>query len=259
MKEVFNLWDKVPGYNGEHVPTIDYYKAQNKKGQCALIIFAGGAYCGRSAYEDEGYATYFSQKGIDCFVVNYRVSPNHFPYPLLDARRAIRFVRANAEKFGVDKNKIAVMGSSAGGHLAALVSTYFKSIDGEGVDQLDKIDCRPNAQILCYPVIDYLGHKDSFDILFGCDAESFANEYTPTHLCDEKTPPLFLWHTDEDGIVDVTNSYRYATRLHQLKVPCELHIYPYGAHGLALATDTPYVHNWTEHLLSWLKLFGFID
>ncbi len=258
MTEVFNLWDNVPGYNGVHFPTIEYYKAENKKGDGAIVIFPGGGYAMRAAHEGEGYAKHFSAQGIDCFVVQYRVAPDRFPYPLLDARRAVRFVRANAEKFGIDPNKIAVMGSSAGGHLAAFVSTYLKPIDGEGVDELDKVDCRPNAQILCYPVIDYMGHKGSFDVLFNCEAKDIAPEYTPSLICDENTPKVFLWHTAEDSCVNVINSYKYAIRLKELNVPVEMHIYPYGGHGLGLGKDYPYIQSWADHLVSWLKLNEYI-
>ncbi len=258
MTESFNLWDNVPGYNGGHFPTIEYYKAENKKGDGAIVIFPGGGYAMRAGHEGEGYASYFSSQGIDCFVVQYRVAPDRFPYPLLDARRAVRFVRANAEKFGINPNKIAVMGSSAGGHLAAFVSTYLKPIDGEGVDELDKVDFRPNAQILCYPVIDYMGHKGSFDVLLNCDAKDIAAEYTPTLICDEKTPMMFLWHTAEDNVVNVTNSYKYAIRLKELNVPVEMHIYPYGGHGLGLGQNYPYIRSWPTHLVEWLKLHEYI-
>ena len=161
--DIIQLWENVPGYvDGGEKPYITYYPAENKKGDGAVIIFPGGGYAKRAPHEGKGYADYLTAQGISCFVLEYRVSPNRFPLPLLDARRAVRYVRANAEKYGIDPNKIAVMGSSAGGHLAAFVSTYLKPIDGEGADDLDTVDFRPNAQILCYPVIDiaecpYLG------------------------------------------------------------------------------------------------------
>ncbi len=259
MAEIFNLWEKVPGYNGGHFPTIEYYKAETKKGDGAVIIFPGGGYRGRAEHEGKGYAEYLSACGIDSFVVQYRVSPDRFPYPLLDARRAVRFVRANAEKFGIDPDKIAVMGSSAGGHLAALVSTYLKPVDGEGVDALDGICFRPNAQILCYPVIDYEGNSGSFNNLLGENAKETANDYTPYLICDEKTPKMFLWHTAEDDCVNVINSYRYAIKLREYNIPVEMHIYPHGGHGLGLAPNYPYVQSWAEHLVAWLKLNEYIE
>ena len=125
MKDV-RLWeDVIPGFIEEAtVPMIHYYPADKKCGKGCVVIFPGGGYSGRAAHEGQGYAEFFAKNGIDSFVVDYRVKPTLFPYPLLDARRAVRYVRANAEKYGIDPEKIAVMGSSAGGHLAALVSTY---------------------------------------------------------------------------------------------------------------------------------------
>lgn len=256
--EIFDLWDEIPGYNGGHKPTLEYYKSENKKGDGAVIIFPGGGYAIRATHEGVGYAEYLTANGIDCFVLQYRVSPDHFPYPLLDARRSVRFVRANAERFGIDPNKIAVMGSSAGGHLAAFVSTYLKPIDGEGVDALDTVDFRPNAQLLCYPVIDMMGHRGSFLNLLGENAADICEDYTPSLICDDKTPPVFLWHTSSDPGVNVINSYKYAIRLRELNVPVEMHIYPVGGHGLGLAPQLPYIQNWAPHLVDWLKFMDFI-
>ena len=256
---VIDLWDEIPGYNGGHKPVLEFYPAENKKGNGAIIIFPGGGYSIRAAHEGVGYAEYLTANGIDCFVLQYRVSPDRFPYPLLDARRAVRYVRANAEKYGIDPNKIAVMGSSAGGHLAAFVSTYTDPIDGEGVDALDELDFRPNAQILCYPVIDMMGHSGSFKNLLGENAAEICDSYTPSLICDAGTPPVFLWHTSSDPGVNVINSYKYAIRLRELNVPVEMHIYPVGGHGLGLAPNLPYIQNWAPHLVDWLKLMNYID
>ena len=172
----------------------------------------------------------------------------------------MRLLRANAEKFGIDANKIAVIGSSAGGHLGALLSTYRKPLDGEGVDEIDGFDFLPNAEILCYPVLDIEGHRASFVNLLG-EAHVSHTDYTPRHLADKNTPPLFLWHTSSDTGVDVNNSFRYAQRLHELGVAVEVHVYPVGGHGLGLANDSkhncPYVRGWADNLHSWLRLMGF--
>ena len=260
------LWaGDAPGHQeGFEVPHIKYYPAQGeKKSDGAVITFAGGGYRTRALYECEGYCEFLSKLGIACFDVEYRVKPTRFPYPLLDARRAVRYVRANAEKFGIDPNKIAVMGSSAGGNMAALVSTYRDPIDGEGVDALDDVDFMPNAQILCYPVLDVDGHPGSFINMLGDNYPSHR-KITPKFLANSETPPVFLWHTSTDTCVSVTNSDRYAERLYELGVSVEMHIYPVGGHGLGLGyhpdknIDVPYVQSWTQNLVSWLKLRGWL-
>ena len=130
-----DLWTKTPGMC-EETPTITAYMPDEKKSELAVVIFPGGGYGMRASHEGEGYAKFLAENGYTSFVIDYRVSPHEFPLPLLDARRAVRTVRHYAGKYGIDKNKIAVMGSSAGGHLAALCSTYFEPIDFEKLDEI---------------------------------------------------------------------------------------------------------------------------
>ena len=263
MLKSIRLWEnEIPGYiDGAAIPAIHYYPAKEKRGDGCVIIFPGGGYRTRAAHEGAGYAEFLSEQGIDSFVVDYRVNPTLFPYPLLDARRAVRYVRANAEKYGVSPEKIAVMGSSAGGHLAALVSTYKGAIDGEIIDSLDEVCPIPNMQLLCYPVLDINGHPGSYVNLLG-DGYSSHRMVTPYYLADATTPPMFLWHTATDKSVDINNSFRYASRLHELDVNMEIHVYPIGGHGLGLANSEgkflPYVQNWAEHLIDWLKLNKYL-
>ncbi len=199
--------------------------------------------------------------GIDSFNVDYRVKPTRFPYPLLDARRAVRYVRANAKEFGIAPDKIAVIGSSAGGHLAALLCTYKGKLDGEGKDAVDELDYMPTAQALCYPILDIEGHALSFENLLGEDKNN--KDVTPYYLADESTPRAFMWHAQTDACVSVKGTFRYAARLNELGVPVELHIYPKGNHGVSLATkeklNDPYSQNWSEHFFSWLRLNDWYD
>ena len=115
-----NLWENTPG-KCEEIPSITAYIPENKKSDGAIMILPGGAYVGRAPHEGEGYAKFFAEHGITAFVCDYRVMPHEFPLPLLDSRRAMRFVRYHSEKYGLNKEKIYIMGSSAGGHLAAEV------------------------------------------------------------------------------------------------------------------------------------------
>lgn len=253
MKQTFLLWNN----SKEHTTEIHFYKPENKKSDVAMVIFAGGAYGFRAAHESIGYAEFFCENGYNAFVVDYRVEPDFFPLPLLDARRAVRFIRANAEKFGVDKNKVIAIGSSAGGHLTALLSTYTKQIDGEGVDDVDKEDFIPNGQVLCYPVIvaeGNIAHLDSYRHLLGADYEKRA-AFSPDFLVKEMTPPAYIWHTASDDGVNVINSYRYAEALRKFSIPCEMHIFPQGPHGLGLAKQVPHVTRWKEWLIEWLRIY----
>lgn len=260
------LWEgDAPGHEeGFEVPYIKYYPASDRKSDGCVITFAGGGYRTRAAYECDGYRELLNGVGIDVFDVDYRVKPTRYPYPLLDARRAIRYVRAHAEELGLNPCRIAVMGSSAGGHLAAFVAACRDKIAGEGVDALDEVDYIPNAQILCYPVLDMDGHPGSFVNMLG-DNYSKHRDLTPRLVAGKDTPPVFLWHTSTDNCVDVNNSFRYAHRLHELGVSIEMHIYPVGGHGLGVGyhperdINVPYVQSWTQNLLAWLKLQGWLN
>ena len=251
----FTLWEQ------EGATKIVWHQPKEKKTDACVIVFPGGGYGCLCDYEGKDYAQWLNTLGITAFVVYYSVAPKHFPDPLLDARRAVRFVRANAEKFGVAPDKVAVMGSSAGGHLCALTSTYTAPIDGEGGDTVDKDDFLPNAQILCYPVIssdESVFHGGSYHNLWADRYEEKAN-FDPELLATENTPPAFVWHTAEDGLVPVANSCRYVARLAQLGVYSELHVFPYGAHGraLALLPEEKHTSQWKGLLVNWLTLIGW--
>lgn len=255
------LWENTPGFC-ETQPEIVPYVPKEKRSDAAIVIFPGGAYRGLADHEGEGYAEFLASNGITAFVVNYRVAPHKFPLELLDARRAVRWVRFHAEKFGINKERIAVMGSSAGGHLAALVSTYRDPIDFEDLDAVDAEDYLPNAQILCYPVIcnpeNDFAHRGSYHNLLESRETDEQRKVDPSILADEKTPTAFIWHTAGDAGVNVINSYRYAEKLRTLEVPVEMHIFPYGPHGLGLAPKHPHVAQWSGLLLNWLHLLEWL-
>lgn len=253
--EKIKMWDTIPGMC-ESEPDLEYYRAENKKSDGAVIIFPGGGYSARAEHEGKGYAEYLNSIGIDAFVLQYRVSPHRFPLPLLDARRSVRWVRYNSERLGINPQKIAVMGSSAGGHLAALVSTYRDEIEFEGVDGIDKTDYIPNYQILCYPVVNFsdlsVCHVGSIMCLL--DQEIWhAATLDPILIADEKTPEAFIWHTSNDGGVNVCNSLKYGEKLRALGKQFEMHIFPDGPHGLGLANEYPHVALWADLLKAWLK------
>lgn len=241
--------------------TISVYNPYIKVGKGTVIVFAGGGYSGRCAYEDVAYARFINALGLTAFVVDYRCFPNHFPDELMDARTAVRFVRKNAEKFGVDPQKIAVMGSSAGGHLCALLSTYREKLPSEELTENYQVDYLPSAQILCYPVISSkadITHEGSYRNLLGELFEE-KEKFSPELIADGKTPKAFIWHTFEDEMVNVMNSYVYAEKLKELGVSTEMHIFPYGQHGKNLANDDQHVGQWKKLFENWLRLNKYFE
>lgn len=262
-----NLWGKtIPYWDDEYIeieetqpriPTITAYPSSSKG---AVVIFPGGGYGMRASHEGEGYAKWLQEIGITSFVVNYRVAPYKHPAQISDAIRAVRYARHYADKYGYDKDKIAVMGSSAGGHLAGSLSVHFDKKMYDETDKIDKEDCRPNATILCYPVIDMFEyrHDGSRQNLLGertlHEMKEFMSLYK--HVTYD-TPPAFIWHTSEDHAVPVENSLLYADALSKKQIPFELHIYPFGHHGLGLAGEMPHVAQWKNSLKNWFKLMNW--
>ncbi|WP_367870812.1 alpha/beta hydrolase [Luteolibacter sp. Populi] len=249
-------------YGDIEVPQYFAYPAPKDKntGQ-AVVIFPGGGY-GMLAMNHEGhdYAKWLNERGITGVVVKYRVSGNpalgyQFPVPFLDARRAIRTVRAHAAEWGVDPKKVGVMGSSAGGHLASLCTTRFAdTFPEEGKDDIDKLDCRPDFSILIYPVIsmgevahggsrtNLLGKTPSPELLEKCSTEKQV-----TAAC----PPVFLLTTADDG-VDCRNSLSFAAACKEHKVPASLHMFEKGGHGYGM-NGKGELAVWPTLLDAWLK------
>lgn len=264
--KTYALWSgKTLGENGKNIQIKGYFP-DKKSSDCAVSVLAGGAYMMRTPHSGEKYAEFLAENGITAFVTDYRIKPFEFPYPLLDSRRAIQFIRFHAKEFGIDKSKIAIMGTSAGGHLAALTSTYFKDIPTGCNDEISKEDFIPNAQILCYPVIYLNGeysHKDSTENLLSEQKDNLAHRLTPLNLITDKTPPAFIWHSFSDSEVHVFNSIDYFKALKEKSILSELHIFPEGWHGIGLANDDPndkikaHVKEWNQLLLNWLKYIGF--
>ena len=252
-----NLWgNKIP-YNTDEldfVSGIDVFEAGSKG---AVIVFPGGGYGCKAEHEGRVIAEWFNSIGITAFVVDYRVAPYKHPAEISDAMRAVRFVRYNAKKYGIDEDKIAVMGFSAGGHLAGSVSVHYDKPMYEPTDEVDEVSARPDASILCYPVIDMYEyrHDGSRNNLLGLRCLDEDKELMSLYMqVDQNTPKAFLWHTSEDQAVPVENTLLYADALAKYNVPFEVHIYPHGYHGLGLAPEHPHVAQWAGALDNWLKL-----
>ena len=253
--------EAIPLLPDHELPTIVPYPVESAAPVGAVVVCPGGGYAGRADHEGGPIALMLNEFGIAGFVCHYRVAPNRHPVPLMDASRAVRWVRAHAEGYGVDPERVGILGFSAGGHLASTVGTHFDAGDPDAADPLDRLSSRPDAMILCYPVITFEPphrHVGSMDNLLGPEPPedlrlSLSNELMVT----PETPPTFLWHTAEDAGVPVENSLLMASALSAAGVPFELHVYPHGAHGLGLAPGDPHVATWAGLCGEWLKGLGF--
>lgn len=228
------------------LPQFDVFLPEpaNRTG-AAVVIFPGGGYTIlAAAHEGRDYANWLKDRGIVAVLVKYRVSKDdkagfQFPVPLLDARRAIRLTRAKAKDWGVDPAKVGVMGSSAGGHLASMCATLPDDrLDGEGNDETDRLNCRPDFAVLVYPVItttEPWGHQGSKRRLLGeSPSQALAAQVSSEKRVSAKTPPCFLVHAADDTAVPLRNSLEFAARCAENKVPVVCHVFAQGGHGFGL-------------------------
>lgn len=234
-----------------------------------VLICPGGGYMMCSEREGEPVALMLAAHGFNAFVLYYRTGEGCGPKPQEDIAHAMAYLREHAEQYHIRRNGIAVMGFSAGGHLACSLGVFWHR--QAFCDQFGVIpeQVRPNAMVLCYPVItagEY-AHRGSFCAYTGSEDLEKHQAYSLEKLVDEHTPPAFLWHTMNDSIVPVENTLLLSRALSDNKIPAEVHIYPDGMHGLSLANHEtthpgeeyerlfikPYCQNWIDHAIAWLK------
>lgn len=215
---------------------------------------------GRARHESEPVAQWLSTLGIAGLVLDYRVAPYKHPVPLGDAQRAMRLARSMSGQWRLDPSRTGILGFSAGGHLAASAGTIFDDGQADAPDPVDRISCRPDAIILCYPVITFGPHRHdgSMRNLLGQNPDPADQDYLSLeNRVTAQTPPTFLWHTAGDAAVPVENVLLFASSLSRHKVPCALHVFPTGCHGLGLAKENPSVAAWTQLCSRWLTDIGF--
>jgi len=252
-----DLWNEkdIPLYiQNEEKPKITPYIAENSKS--CIVVCAGGGYWIRASHEGEDYAKWLQKNGISAFVVDYRVHPYKYPAPQYDAMRAIRYARYYAKKYGYDENKIGIMGSSAGGHLAGSVATATDEMGYTAVDEIDTVSWRPDFMVLCYPVISFIefAHHGSRVNLMGEVSEREAQKLCVDKRVTRNTPPAFIWHTAEDQSVPVENSLLLTKALSEKGVPFEFHCYQNGRHGLGLSDELEGTREWGNAFLTWLEI-----
>ena len=250
----YPLWNDRPATTGEKESVLDYYEPYGQRfSKTAVLILPGGGYQMLSAQEGEGFAGFFRLWGFHSFVLHYRLGSRGHRHPsmLEDAARAMRFLRSRQEEFGFER--IVVIGSSAGGHLAATLLTKWDSGSPGHSDPLEQLSSRPDLGILCYPVITMTEHTHggSRSNLLGDAPDSALIEDLSAELhVDGNTPPCFIWHTCEDEAVPVENALLFAGALRKAGVPFELHIYQEGVHGLGMKDGIP----WVKDCARWLAL-----
>ncbi len=268
----FSLNEHFPNLGGESDSTYvecyvnaprEVYGAKPESYPC-LVICPGGGYSHVSAREAAPIGMHFLSEGYHVFILRYSTNPHGFPQQLREVAATMELICEHADEWQCDMKNVTIMGFSAGGHLAAQYSNRY---DCPEVRELFP-DSKPvHRTVLCYPVITadescrhtgtittFVGHEPVDGYEKGCSCEL---------LVTENTPPTFIWHTAEDPVVPVENSLLYAAALRKHNVPFELHIYPYGSHGLATVDTltnaevddkTAHCRYWIDACKKWLKL-----
>ncbi|MFT7669185.1 MAG: acetyl esterase/lipase [Planctomycetota bacterium] len=275
-----NLWsagsegvNSTPGAGGNDegdIPKLMITRVVSDQPTAAVVILPGGGYHGHAiGHEGHEFAEWFASQGVTSAICTYRVRGKGnagrgygHPYPMMDAQRAIRSLRARADELNIDPKRIGVIGFSAGGHLASTVSNHFAYIDAQAVDPLLRVSSRPDFAILCYPVIAWdqpYTHRGSQQNLLGDSADpdllkSLSSELQVT----DQTPPTFMFHTSADTAVPAQNSIEYYLACVRAGVPAELHLFPDGRHGLGLAKETKGADQWPGLCTAWLQRLGMV-
>lgn len=227
-------------------PTITVYRPAKPNGM-TILMCPGGGYA-RLAMNHEGHdmASWFNTQGITYAVLKYRMPNGNREVPLSDAEQAIRIIRQHAKEWGINPNQVGVMGASAGGHLAASLSTLYSSDE-----------TRPDFQILLYPVISMvpgITHGGSRKNLLGDNpTKELEDAYSLERRVSPRSPQAFIVLSADDGAVPPMNSIGYFLALNQQKVPVSMHIYPIGGHGWGFRDNFTYKRQWTEELEKWLR------
>ena len=230
-------------------PTLTLYQPSGTANGTAVVVFPGGGYSILAInLEGTEVCDWLTARGVTCVLLKYRV-PGSGPYPkspqaLEDAQRALGLVRQHAAEWHIDPHRVGVLGFSAGGHLAAAISTHYEQRLYPPVDAADQQSCRPDFAVVIYP--GYLAQAD----------KNFA--FTSDIPVTLQTPPTFLLQA-EDDTVHVENSTAYFLALKAAKVPAELHIFAEGGHGYGLRRTSLPVTAWPDLVDTWLKTIHMVQ
>jgi acetyl esterase/lipase len=266
----YRLWDgDAPGASGSEpgdVPTLTLFQVHWGSGNgTAIIIAPGGAYRGLAAnLEGRQVADWFTARGVTAFVLRYRLGNKYlYPTPLVDARRALRFVRARAAEFGIAPNRIGMMGFSAGGHLTAMAATSPEPGRADATDPIERAGSRPDFIVLGYPWLNAM--KKDQKVLAYCGVLKLEpsqcatfEQYMPHQLVTKDTPPTFIYNTTDDELVPVQASLPFYSALLDAGVSAEMHLFRTGKHGSGLGLGDPALDMWPALLEAWLRGLGLL-
>lgn len=247
----------------DELPRLTTFLLPEGSPKACVVVCAGGGYHMRAPHEGEPVARWLNSIGLAAVLLDYRVK-HRFPASLFDARRAIQTVRQRAAEWQIDPTRVGILGFSAGGHLAASAATSFVDGDPLNADPIARQSSRPDAAVLCYAVLsaaEAIRHEGSISMLLGDKPWSDAaqRQVSLELQVTPRTPPCFLWHTSDDRGVPVANALRFAEALATSQVPCALHVFPHGKHGLGLASDDATVSQWTGLCARWLDELGWVE
>jgi acetyl esterase/lipase len=232
-------------------PTMTVYSPSETNTGVAMLVFPGGGYQVLAIdFEGADVCRWLNARGITGIVVKYRVPVTRVgpygesPLALEDAQRALGLVRYHAAEWGIDPRKIGVIGFSAGGHMVTATSTHFNKRSYPAIDAADKVSCRPDFAIACYP-----GHLWSGDVGF---------KLNPNVPVTTNTPPTFIVQAEDDPVDSVNNSLVYYMALKQAGVPVEMHLYAHGGHAFGIACTKSPISAWSQLMETWLRTIGMI-
>ena len=267
----FPLWEgNAPGASGAgtaDIPTLTIFRPHRGSGNgTAVIVAPGGTYLTlRANLEGRQVADWFTSRGVTAFVLKYRLGPNNlYPIPLTDARRAIRLVRSRAKEFGIEPNRIGMIGFSAGGHLTATAGTMFDRGQADANDTVERVSSRPDFMILGYAWLNAMKpDQEGFTAYCGAmklepgKCKPFA-QYSPDRHVSAQTPPTFIYHTTDDEAVPVEASITFYRALRSAGVPVEMHIFAKGKHNTGLGLGDAALDLWPMLMEAWLRGLGLL-
>ena len=249
-KEVIQLWK-----NGTEETTLTRFIREDDEVRPAMLVIPGGGYsivC--TDWEGWPIAERFEELGFRTFVLHYRVKPHYFPEPQQDAMRAMKLIRGNAEAWKIFPDNIVACGFSAGGHLAVSLGTICFDLNADNGDAFDKVNAVPDALIASYSVITGgpFSHTGSLKCLMGDETEESIHRFSLEEHVDWRTPPTYIWATQTDGCVPAKNSELFSEAMRKAKRPCELHLYPFGNHGIQFGKGRRDIPHWPEEAARFL-------